>query len=112
MRTAAEQGFDAISPIHGSPFPPASTMRRTSPSRPRRWSTTPHDAGLRVIPYVVDDPPTMRPLIRLGVDGLITNYPDRLREVLVAAGRTCRRPFPGRRHHRRRPVPSLRCPSG
>jgi glycerophosphoryl diester phosphodiesterase len=40
-----------------------------------------------VVPYVVDDAPTMRHLVDLGVDGLITNYPDRLRDVLAAAGR-------------------------
>ena len=36
-----------------------------------------------MIPWTVDDAPTMNPLIDTGVDGIITDYPDRLREVMV-----------------------------
>ncbi len=35
-----------------------------------------HDRGLRVVPWTVNERDTMRRLIRLGVDGLITDYPD------------------------------------
>ena len=48
----------------------------------------PTPPGSAVVPYVVDDAPTMRHLVRLGVDGLITNRPDRLRDVLADEGRT------------------------
>lgn len=44
-----------------------------------------HARGLGVIPWTVDDQPTMRRLIGYGVDGLITDYPDRLRAELSAA---------------------------
>jgi glycerophosphoryl diester phosphodiesterase len=39
--------------------------------------------GLVVVPWTVNDPAEMGRLIDLGVDGLITDYPDRLRTVLV-----------------------------
>lgn len=81
--TAAGLGLTAISPVHGSPY-------RSGVDDPDyRPFTTPamvdqaHAAGLAVVPYVVDDPPTMRHLVEVGVDGLITNRPDRLREVLA-----------------------------
>ena len=45
-----------------------------------------HARGLDVIPWTVDDRPTMRRLIGYGIDGLITDYPDRLRDELRAAG--------------------------
>jgi glycerophosphoryl diester phosphodiesterase len=42
--------------------------------------------GLKVVPWTVNDVPTMRRLIDWGVDGLITDRPDLLREVLVERG--------------------------
>jgi glycerophosphoryl diester phosphodiesterase len=41
-------------------------------------------AGLRVIPWTVNQAQDMERLIDLGVDGLISDYPDRLRSVLAA----------------------------
>jgi len=40
--------------------------------------------GLQVIPWTINSPPDMERLIDWGVDGLITDYPDRLRAVLAA----------------------------
>lgn len=44
-------------------------------------------AGLAVIPWTVNEPADMRRLIEWGVDGIITDYPDRLRSVLAQANR-------------------------
>jgi glycerophosphoryl diester phosphodiesterase len=41
-----------------------------------------HKLGLRVIVWTVNDPDDMASLIELGVDGIITDYPDRLKAVL------------------------------
>jgi glycerophosphoryl diester phosphodiesterase len=45
-----------------------------------------HALGLKVLPWTVDDPFEMRRLIDLGVDGIITDYPDRLRAVMAEKG--------------------------
>jgi glycerophosphoryl diester phosphodiesterase len=40
--------------------------------------------GIRVIPWIVNEPDQMDGLVRRGVAGIITDYPDRLRRVLAA----------------------------
>ena len=43
-----------------------------------------HARGLAVLAWTVDDPADMRRLIDMRVDGIITDYPDRLRQVMEA----------------------------
>ena len=45
-----------------------------------------HNRGLSVIVWTVNDEPEMIRLIELGVDGVISDYPDRLREVASSLG--------------------------
>jgi glycerophosphoryl diester phosphodiesterase len=47
-----------------------------------RFMALAREAGLEVYPWTVDDPERLRALIALGVDGIITNVPDVLRDVL------------------------------
>jgi glycerophosphoryl diester phosphodiesterase len=42
-----------------------------------------HSLGLKVFVWTVDAPDVMRILVRHGVDGIMTNYPARLRDVLA-----------------------------
>ncbi len=42
--------------------------------------------GLRIVPWTVNDATAMTRLIELGVDGLISDYPDVLRKVVQARG--------------------------
>lgn len=44
--------------------------------------TEAHGLGLKVIPWTVNQAPLMTQMIDWGVDGVITDYPDRLREVM------------------------------
>ncbi|MGH3361319.1 MAG: glycerophosphodiester phosphodiesterase, partial [Nocardioides sp.] len=86
VAAAASLGFDAVSPVHGGPFRSGVGDPSYRPFVTTAMVDDAHAAGMRVIPYTVDDPATMRVLVELGVDGLITNYPDRLLNVLRAAG--------------------------
>lgn len=45
-----------------------------------------HQLGLQVIPWTVNDPADMRRLLDWGVDGIISDYPDRLRDALRQRG--------------------------
>lgn len=80
---ASGRGYAALSPHHAIVTP---VLVRAA-----------HDAGLRVIPYTVDEPAEMSALIDLGVDGLISNRPDLAREVMAAHGLTLPQRHPASR---------------
>ena len=42
--------------------------------------------GLKIVPWTVNDRGDMTRLMDMGVDGLITDYPDRLRDVMTGRG--------------------------
>ena len=41
-----------------------------------------HEAGLQVVAWTINEPDQMRRLIAAGVDGIMSDYPDRLVGVL------------------------------
>jgi glycerophosphoryl diester phosphodiesterase len=49
------------------------------------------DGGLKVIAWTVNDPKRMRDLIRAGIDGIITDYPGRLEQVIAEIETLARR---------------------
>lgn len=53
-----------------------------------------HELGLSVNVWTVNEPGRMRELIAMGVDGIITDYPDRLRMVLGELGLPVPVPMP------------------
>jgi glycerophosphoryl diester phosphodiesterase len=86
----------ATAALTSQPVDPADIAAQTSA---RIWSpdyrrltaeaiTAAHEAGLQVIPWTVNDPTLMANLIDLGVDGLITDYPNLLAEILQERGIT------------------------
>jgi glycerophosphoryl diester phosphodiesterase len=86
VRAADSFGADAISPVHG--FPQNGTVNDPDyePYVTGQMVDEAHAAGMKVIPWTIDDKPTMEKLIDDGVDGIITDYPDRLREVMAGRG--------------------------
>jgi len=50
--------------------------------------------GLKIIPWSCDDSATIRALMDLGVDGIITNYPNHVRQIMADRAmrlpKTCR----------------------
>jgi glycerophosphoryl diester phosphodiesterase len=47
-----------------------------------------HALGLSVIPWTINETANMERFLGMGVDGIITDRPDRLRAVLAARGIT------------------------
>lgn len=87
-------GVVAVSPVQGTPQGGAIGEPGFVPFVDQEMVDGAHARGLEVIPWTVDDPATMAYLIDLGVDGMITDYPDRLREVMAAAGLELPRGYP------------------
>ena len=86
VRAIKSFGAAAFSPVHGFPQNGKVTDPTYRPYVTREMVAEAHELGIKVIPWTVDDEPTMNKLIDDGVDGLITNYPDRLRAVLAERG--------------------------
>jgi glycerophosphoryl diester phosphodiesterase len=79
-------GADAFSPVHG--FPQGGKV--TDPGY-REYVTEEmvdhaHRNHIKVIPWTINDPATINKLIDDGVDGIITDYPDRLRVIAAERG--------------------------
>ncbi|MCW2993289.1 MAG: Glycerophosphoryl diester phosphodiesterase [Conexibacter sp.] len=72
----------------------ADVLSPVSTSTTARLIKSSHNVKLPVVPWTVDEKPEMAKLIDLGVDGLISDYPDRLREVLIAKGIDVPDPLP------------------
>jgi glycerophosphoryl diester phosphodiesterase len=83
VKATASFDASAISPVHGFPQNGKVTDPDYKPYVTKSMVDEAHAYGQKVIPWTVDDKPTMNKLIDDGVDGLITDYPDRLREVLA-----------------------------
>ncbi|MEU8302842.1 glycerophosphodiester phosphodiesterase family protein [Actinomadura sp. NPDC048955] len=83
---AAVPGVTALSPNYGFPqsgkvgdpgfhfYPDRSMVSRA------------HARGLKVVPWTCDDPATVEALMDMGVDGVITNHPDRVRQIMADRG--------------------------
>ncbi|MFI0480387.1 glycerophosphodiester phosphodiesterase family protein [Actinomadura sp. 9N215] len=83
---ATVRGVRALSPNYG--FPQNGKIGdpgfRFYPDR--AMISRAHARGLTVVPWTCDDPATVEALIDLGVDGIITNYPDRVRQIMKDRG--------------------------
>lgn len=86
-------GVKALSPNYGFPqngkigdpgfrFYPDPTMIRDA-----------HARGLKVVPWTCDDPATVAALMDMGVDGIITNYPNHVRELMADRGMQLPKPY-------------------
>ena len=94
VRAAATvPGVKALSPTYGFPqsgkvgdpgfrFYADRTMVRAA-----------HARVLKVIPWTCDDPATVAALMDMGVDGVITDYPNRVRQIMADRGMHLPRPY-------------------
>jgi glycerophosphoryl diester phosphodiesterase len=95
VAAADEIGVDAVSPAHGEPVRMSVDDPQYRPFVTQTMVDDAHERGIAVVPWTVDDASTMHALIDLGVDGIITNYPDVLRDVMAERGLPLPTAYPG-----------------
>jgi glycerophosphoryl diester phosphodiesterase len=94
VRAAASiDGVTALSPVQGFPQNGKISDPDFVPYPDKKMIRRAHRRGLEVIPWTIDDAETMDYFIDLGVDGIITDYPDRLREVMADNGMRLPKPY-------------------
>lgn len=87
VRAAATiPGVAALSPVYGFPqdgkiSDPAFRFYVTED-----MVSEAHALGLKVVPWTCDDPATIEALMDMGIDGVITNYPNRVRQIMADRG--------------------------
>lgn len=79
-------GASAYSPVQGNPQGGKVSDPDFELYVTKEMVESAHARGITVIPWTVNDPETMHALMDLGVDGIITDRPDRLRTVLTERG--------------------------
>jgi glycerophosphoryl diester phosphodiesterase len=79
-------GASAFSPVHGFPQGGKITDPDYRPYVTREMVRHAHHNGITVVPWTINDPATINKLIDDGVDGIISDYPDRLRQIWAQRG--------------------------
>ena len=86
IAAAKSFGANTLSPVHGDPqngrYGTDKYVAFTTPELVKEA----HAAGMKVVPWTVDDRGTFEYLMDAGVDGIITDYPNQLREVMRERG--------------------------
>lgn len=96
VKAAHQLGAEALSPGYSVPYGQTPWDKGFRLVADKNMVTRAHKAGLTVIPWTIDDRATMEAQIKAGADGIITDYPTLLRQVMKDRGMTLPKPYPGR----------------
>ncbi len=83
---AAVPGVTALSPVYGFPQDGVVSNPDFRFYVDDKMVSEAHKRGLKVVPWTCDDPATLKALMDMGIDGIITNYPNRVRDIMAERG--------------------------
>jgi glycerophosphoryl diester phosphodiesterase len=90
---ASIPGVTALSPVYGFP----QDGRIGNPNFrfyvTAEMVSAAHARGLKVVPWTCDDPATIEALMDMGIDGIITNYPNHVRQIMADRGMRLPKPY-------------------
>lgn len=72
--------------VRGAPFAHVPVRLGSVPVLSSRLVEAAHDRGIRVVTWTVNDADEIRAVLAAGVDAVVTDRPDTLREVLIGTG--------------------------
>lgn len=72
--------------VRGAPFAHVPVRLGAVPVLSRKLVAASHERGIRVVTWTVDEAHEIRAVLTAGVDAVVTDRPDTLREVLIATG--------------------------
>ncbi len=84
---ARDAGAHVVCPYFALPYGGTSTAPGFELLANKDLADRCHALGLRIVPWTVDDPADLALVVQAGVDGVVTNYPDRARRVADALDR-------------------------
>ncbi|PJJ53732.1 glycerophosphoryl diester phosphodiesterase [Mumia flava] len=95
VRAAASiDGVTTLSPNYGFPQNGTVDQQGFEFYVTERMVRDAHHRGLDVVPWTCDDMPTVAALMDMGVDGIITDYPNRVRDLMAERGLDRPRAYP------------------
>lgn len=86
VAAARQLDVQVLSPSHAIPYGSNPDDVDYQPTATAEFIARAHEAGLRVVPWTINEESTMHEQIDAGVDGIITDYPTRLRAVMAERG--------------------------
>lgn len=94
IQGAVMVGADAVSPGYSNPYGLTPADPGFALVADRAYVDRAHGLGLRVIPWTINDAATMNAQIDAGADGIITDYPTVLRQVMADRGMPLPQAYP------------------
>lgn len=94
VAAAKSFGVNTLSPVHGDPQGGQVGDPGYQPFTTAELVREAHAAGMKVVPWTINDPRTWEALLNAGVDGVITDYPDLLRAHLDSRGYALPKQYP------------------
>ncbi|MDX3074912.1 glycerophosphodiester phosphodiesterase family protein [Streptomyces sp. NPDC088354] len=95
---ASIPGVTALSPVYGLPQNGTVADPNFTFYVNKKMVDDAHRRGLRVVPWTCDDPATIKALLDMNIDGIITDYPNRVRDIMAERGMRLPRAYKAPRH--------------
>ncbi|HHY08120.1 MAG TPA: glycerophosphodiester phosphodiesterase [Corynebacteriales bacterium] len=86
IAAAKQLNVNVLSPGYSTPYGMVPGQKDYKLVADKDFVKKAHDAGFRVVPWTINDEEVMEDQIDAGADGIITDYPTKLREVMEKKG--------------------------